>query len=64
VQNLSPDGNGLALTSIFLLRNASLGPFNCQSGYKLSDASESLFGTNTNYANHKAQATLKLSLLL
>lgn len=62
VQNLNPDSNNQALTSIFLIRDASLGPYTCQSGYHLTGANETLYGTSTNYANHKAQATLTLHL--
>jgi hypothetical protein len=62
VQNLNPDSNNQVLTSIFLIRNASVDPNSCQSGYTLSSANESLYGTSTNFANHKAQATLTLNL--
>lgn len=62
IQNLHPDSNNQVLTSIFLIRDASLASDTCQSGYTLSSASESLFGTSTNYANHQAKATLTLQL--
>ena len=61
-QTLQPDSGGNVLTSIFLIRNANLGPFECQSGFKFGGGSVQLFGTGENYFNGVTKGQLTFSV--
>ena len=43
-----------------MIRNLTIGPYSCGSGYRLSGAGESLLGTGTNFFGGRARATLNL----
>jgi hypothetical protein len=58
VQTLWPDGQGSVLTSIFLMRDVSMGPVECQSGYTLASVTVILYGKGENYFNGVTEATL------
>lgn len=61
-QDLQPDSQGNVLTSIFLIREASIGPFECQAGFAFSGGSVVFTGTGTNYFNGVTKATLTFSV--
>jgi hypothetical protein len=58
VQTLFPDGQGNVLTSIFLMRDVNMGPFECQAGYRLGAVTVILYGKGENYFNGVTEATL------
>ena len=50
-QTLQPDSQGNVLTSIFLIQNADLGTFDCQSGYAFNGGNLTFSGQGENYFN-------------
>ena len=63
IQELQPDGQNNVLTSIFLIKNATIGPFDCQSGYTFNGGDVTFSGTGENYYSGTTQAQLVLQLL-
>ncbi len=61
-QDLQPDSQGNVLTSILLMRQANIGPFDCQAGFTFNGGSVAFFGTGTNYFNGVTQATLTFNV--
>lgn len=61
-QDLQPDSQNNVLTSIFLIQQANIGPFDCQPGFTFSGASVEFDGTGTNYFNGVTKGTLKFNV--
>ncbi len=61
-QTLQPDSQGNVLTKIILLRDANLGPFNCQSGFTFTGGNVTMMGTGKNYFNQTTKANLVLKV--
>ncbi len=59
---LQPDGQGNVVTSTFLIENASVGPFDCQSGFAFSGGNLTFSGSGENYFNGTTQATLAFTV--
>ncbi len=55
---LQPDSQGNVVTSTFLIENADIGPFDCQSGFTFSGGSLAFSGEGENYFNGTMKATL------
>ena len=55
---LQPDSQGNVVTSAFLIQNADIGPFDCQSGYTFNGGGLTFSGGGENYFNGTTQATL------
>jgi hypothetical protein len=57
-QTLQPDSQGNVLTSIFLIENADISGFDCQSGYTFNGGSLAFSGQGENYFNGTTQGEL------
>ncbi len=57
-QTLQPDSQGNVLTSIFLIENADLSTFSCQSGYTFNGGTLTFSGQGENYFNGTTQGKL------
>ena len=57
-QTLNPDSNGDVLTTIFINRDETLGPYACQSNWNLSSATLTLSCSGENYYNGITKAQL------
>jgi len=56
-QSLQPDGDGMVLTEVPIIRNVEL-DFDCQPGYQFKSATRKLMGSGKNYFGGVAQAEL------
>jgi hypothetical protein len=60
---LQPDGQGNVVMSTFLIENANISSFDCQSGYTFNGGSLTFSGQGENYFNGTTKATLVFNVL-